>query len=224
MGFGLFGDDGIFGDNDLLRVGLGIGTLGGSELLNAGMGLVDNLAGPGAEGAAQFRPDSSQVESDIGFIRGMRDRPIGGLTQAGQAEMGLLDQDRSKALDDLRAAQAGRLGTSQSQMALSGGLTRGASERMARQSETQGGLFAQGLMGDFAREKAGIAARNLGTQEELQNRAAFATPALSQGLFAQQAGIDAANAQSRAAADAGRRQFFGDLIGGGLSLFGMGMG
>lgn len=169
----------------------------------AGAGLLGQELGlfGGNDDAFQYNPDFSQPQSDIGALRAARDRPIEGMTQSGEAEMGMLDMDRRKALDDLRGAQAGRLSGGMSQMALSGGLSSGAAERMAGQSQQQGGMFAQQMMGDFAREGAGVRARNFAQQEQLRNKALFATPELSMGMANTQAQIGAGNAQAQAAAD-----------------------
>ena len=163
--------------------------------------------------AAQFNPSFGGFAGDVGAVRSARDTPINSLSSAGGAEMGLLNQDRRRALDDLRSAQAGRLGTSQNQLALSGGLSSGASERLAGSSDRQGGMFAQETIGDFARAGAGVRAGDFGRQQAVQNQALFAAPGLGQGLDQINAQIQAANLQAQAAENERRSGLFSGLLG-----------
>lgn len=157
-------------------------------------------------------PLFNDFEQDIGRIRSLANAPTE-ITAAGQAQLDALSSDQQTALEQLKAAQGGRLASSQQQQALSGGLSAGANERTARAESRQGGLFAQGLRGEFARQGENVRARDFAQQQALQERAIFAAPAASSQLFESVFTDQLAQARADLLRDEGKKNTLGAVGG-----------
>lgn len=206
-----FIDDDIGTTDNFLEGVVNAGTLGiGGKILN-----------PKDDGkkAAQFDPDTGRLESDIDRVRQLGINDPTELRQSANIQLDQLSEDKKQLLGELAKQNQGQLTGSFDRLATKGGLSGGASERLARQSNRDS-LFGQQKTGAaFGKFASDVRSGDFRDQEALKNRALFATPGLERGVTDINIGADAANQRARALFDANKSAKKNQLLN---SLFSVG--
>lgn len=185
------------------------------------MGLLKNITDfvVGSGKASQFDTSARLAipEKDIEAIRAIRDKEITGPRKSTQLQLEQLQKEKQANLDQLERERAGLFASLADQAALTGGLTQGATERLARQVGRQASEDQRSGIFDFARQGTALTAADFADQEALKNQALFNVA----GLGTQLAGIglsaDAANLQARELAKANRQSNITGLFSSGVS-------
>jgi hypothetical protein len=176
----------------------------------------------GDDPAPQFNPNTAELESDVAKVRKLRDSEITGPRKSAQIIQEQIQKDRSRAFGDIAAGGQGRFAAMQGALARTGGLSGGASERLAVQSSRDQALNNQRTSADFGRLNSGVLAQDIGQQEAFKNQALFKTPQLSAIPLEIQTQAQAANMRAKALQEESNSQglgAFGSLLGAGVGAF-----
>jgi hypothetical protein len=119
--------------------------------------------------AAQMEIDTQ----DRDYLRKVRDTDPTAIRRSTEEQLKLLETDKTRALDELRAQSSGLFASQADQAALSGGLSSGASERIARQGVRQGAQNLRSGIFDFARQGTALRGADFADQEQFRQKAAF---------------------------------------------------
>jgi len=154
------------------------------------------------------------LEGDVNAVRRLRDKDITGVTGSGQFALDDLDRSRGIASGNLTRQQLGSLQSAQDQMALRGGLSAGANERLARRNLNQGAMAQQGLFSDFAGLRNDAMMQNLGMQEAQKFQSMMAVPGMETGITNSRIAAKAANDRAEALRQARKGNIFSGILGG----------
>lgn len=173
------------------------------------MGFFSSLFGggdnDGPKQAPQFNPDVKRLGLDIKNIRRLGNQDPSRLRHSANIQLDQLSEDKKQLLGELAKQNQGQLTGSFDRLATQGGLSGGASERLAKQSNRDS-LFAQQKTGaGFAGLASNVRAGDFRDQESLKNRALFATPGLEAGKAGTLNQAGAANMNAKALFDANKR-------------------
>lgn len=184
--FKTLGIGALTGGGGLAQLGALVGTASASKSLASSFGGED----------FRFSPNVQQLESDIQNVRSIGTTPVDKVSASGQIQLDNLAAQRQQTLDSIQASSPAQINKARQQLALTGGLQTGSTERFQREQGRDIQGLGQLVKGDAQRTASDITAADLEQAEGFKDQALLTTPLLSGGVASLQNKAAAGNARA----------------------------